>query len=46
MKLSFGKIPYKKPYKVKEVRGVAVTVKKVKVTDVYNIRNVRTYKFI
>ena len=39
----YGKNPYKGPHPVTEVKGATVTVNEGKVTDVYNIRNVKPY---
>lgn len=39
----YGKNPYKGPHPVTVVRGAIVTVDEGKVTEVYNIRNIKPY---
>lgn len=39
----YGENPYKGPHPVTAVRGATVTVDEGKVTDMYNIRNVKPY---
>ena len=39
----FGRTAYKGPYSITRVRGATVTVDEGKVTDVYNIRQVKPY---